>query len=85
LTLCHANVGETKALMSPLAKMSRDAFPPSTPGLLSLILDGRKNKRTEPDDRRWILCHVKIEGDKSISIGEMRPPVPSGFAITDFR
>jgi len=37
---------------------------PSTPGLLSLISSGIKNKRTELDDRILILCHEKVGGQK---------------------
>jgi len=33
---------------------------PSTSGLLSLTSGGRKNKRTELDDRRLTLCHENI-------------------------
>jgi len=35
-----------------------------TPGLLSLALGGRKNKRTELDVRRLTLCHAKVGGGK---------------------
>jgi len=35
--------------------------------LLSLTLGGRKIKRTEHDDRRLILCHAKVGGNKSIN------------------
>jgi len=48
-----------------------------------------KNKRTEFNDRRLILCHEKVGGQKflcllSINIGGRVPP-SRGFAITDFR
>jgi len=59
--------------------------------LLSLISGGRKNKRTELDDRRLTLSHAKVKGE-SISVpslakmfGVCVPPVQPRFVVTDFR
>jgi len=62
----------------------------STSGLLSLISGGRKNKRTDLDDRRLILCHAKVRRESiSVSLAKMLgghvSPVHPRFVITDFR
>jgi len=66
--LCHAKVGGegTKTLTSRISKLFEGLFPSSIPGLLSLTSGGRKNKRTELDDRRLTLCYAKV-GGQSIS------------------
>jgi len=68
-----------------LAKILGSRVPSSTPSLLSLTSSSRKkNKRTELDDRRLILCHAKVGGQALVSTpGEIvgpPPPPPPGFA-----
>jgi len=64
-TLCHVKAGGHKSITSRIphywrnaTKLFGDLFPSSTPGFLSLTSAGRKNKRTELDDRRLTLCHA---------------------------
>jgi len=42
--------------------------PLSTADLLSLTSGGRKNKRTELDDKRLTLCHAKFGGIKALAV-----------------
>jgi len=50
-------------------------FLPSTLSFLLLISSGRKNKKTELDDKRLIFCHENVGGTRILS----------NFAITDLR
>jgi len=63
----------------------------SFPGLLLLTSGGRKNKRTELDDRNLTLCNAKV-GRKALVApppwrkcwGDASPSLPR-FVITDFK
>jgi len=54
--------------------------------MLSLTSGGRKNKRTELDDRRLALCYEKfgLVSTPGENVGRYSSP-PPGFSIIDFR
>jgi len=52
------------SISAPLAKIMGNAPLPVHPRFVITDLCGRKNKRTELDDRRLALCHTKVGGEQ---------------------
>jgi len=88
--LTSGKTSTTSKLLEECNQIIWEFIPSSTPGLLSLTSGGKKNKRTELDDRRLTLCHAKLGGRALVSplaklLGGRVPSVHPRFVITDFR